>query len=197
MKIMISESQLNHLMGMDEVGTMGSKRWDFKSESLKNMMKSHHMDKQRSEGKLNYLWKNKLKLDNLMDYAFGDDILINVYLHNGNMVLGQIILEKFEDGYSIVDIHISEELSGKEIGINIYLNLVKILNKPLYSGSSQTVFSKFGIWKKLMNRFPDRVVGYHNGNEQELEMRGGELYAGDCEVYSHDEDCGDVRLKLK
>lgn len=184
-------------MNMDEVGNMGSTRWGFSSESLKDTMRSHRIDVQRSEGIINYLWKNKLNLDNLRDYAFGDDLFMSVYLHNGETILGKIELEKFEDGYSVISIHLSEEISGKELGIKTYLSLINVLNKPLYSGAQQTTFSKFGIWKKLINKFPDRVVGYHNGYEQELEIRDGELYAGDCEVYSHDEDCGDVRLKLK
>jgi hypothetical protein len=196
MKIEITESQFNRLMSVDEIGNMGRKRWEFKPISLKQMKSENETQKNLYKGKVNNIWKNKLNLDGLMDYAFGDSLLFNVYLHDNENILGQITLSKFEDGYSVIDIHFSESISGKELGLKIYLSLIKILNSPLYSGDSQTSFSRLGIWDKLINRYPDRVVGFHNGSDQYLETREGELYAGDCVVYAHDEDCGDVRLKL-
>ena len=197
MKIKLTESQFNRLMDMDELGTIsGTEKWKYKPKSLSTIIKLHNTEKEKSEGKLNYLWQNKLNLGSLMDFAFGDEIKIDVYLHDIQTILGYIVLENFEDGFSVVDIHISEEFGGKEYGLNIYVKLTKLLNKPIYSGQSQTIFSRKGIWKKLMDRYPENVVGYHNGSDQYLEMRDGELYAGDCVVYGHDEDCGDVRLKL-
>jgi hypothetical protein len=196
MKIEITESQFNRLMSVDEIGNMGRERWEFKPISLKQMKSENETQKNLYKGRVDNIWKNKLNLDGLMDYAFGDDLIFEIYLHDNENILGQITLSKFEDGYSIVDIHFSESISGKELGLKIYLSLIKILNSPLYSGNSQTSFSKFGIWNKLISRYSDKVVGFHNGSDQYLEYREGELYAGDCPVYGHDEDCGDVRLKL-
>jgi hypothetical protein len=196
MKIEITESQFNRLMSVDEIGNMGRERWEFKPISLKQMKSENETQKNLYKGRVDNIWKNKLNLDGLMDYAFGDDLIFDIYLHDNENILGQITLSKFEDGYSIVDIHFSESISGKELGLKIYLSLIKILNSPLYSGNSQTSFSKFGIWNKLISRYSDKVVGFHNGSDQYLEYREGELYAGDCPVYGHDEDCGDVRLKL-
>jgi len=197
MKILLSESQFERLMSVDEIGTMGSTRWEATPTSLSDMLRHNLNQKISSKDRMNFLWKNKLNIDGLKDYAFGDEYVIDIFLHDEEMIYGQIILEKFMDGFAVVDIHVNKNFSGKEIGVKIYMSLIDILKSPLYSGASQTVFSKFGIWNKLMNRFPDRVVGFHNGSEQYLDMRDGELYAGDCPVYGHDEDCGDVRLKLK
>ena len=130
MKIEITESQFNRLMSVDEVGNMGKKRWKFKPISLKQMKSENETQKNLYKGKVNNMWNNKLNLDGLMDYAFGDSLLFNVYLHDNENILGQITLSKFEDGYSVIDIHFSESISGKELGLRIYLSLINVSIPP-------------------------------------------------------------------
>jgi hypothetical protein len=186
MKIKLTETQYNTLIKMNELGIISSKeKMEYTPNNIDNL-------------ETGVLWKDSLNLSPYYDYAIvrEDKRIIDIYLHDGKKKHLMLNLFEYEDGYMVVNIVGSKEISGQGIGVRIYDAVVNTFKKPLYSGSSQTIFSRLGIWKKLMDMYPDRIVGFHNGSNQYLEYRDGELYAGDCPVYGHDEDCGDVRLKL-
>jgi len=183
MKIILSEEQLKFLLEwthkeeFDEVYIMppfsriGSKSQinlsDIENDSLKN------------EKKL--IWKNKLNLDNYFDIAYIESdnpklIKIKIYDESKNIVMLVDMLESFLDGNQIKYTSVSTEASGKKLGAKCYARIVELTKKPLYSDEIQTEETKYGIWFKLYEQFPNKIFAYSNGKDNKIKKIGREFY---------------------
>jgi len=71
-----------------------------------------------------------------------------------NKPIGGFRLKKFEDGYKVESVSIYEAYRNNGIGKNMYLHMIKTLQKenmPLYSDNAQTPAAK-AIWEKLVDK---------------------------------------------
>jgi hypothetical protein len=87
------------------------------------------------------------------------------------------------DGFKIGTISSTLESRGKELAFKIYVGLSKKFKKPIYSDSTQTESSRFGIWQKLIKTFPNNVVGFDQKNKEDLKLsfKNGEINVKDKE----------------
>ena len=69
------------------------------------------------------------------------------------------------------DVRIEPRLRGNQYGMKLYLAIVDFYHEPLYSGSHQTSASNNGIWKKLIQQYPDRVVGFDKITRQDYKLK--------------------------
>ena len=69
-------------------------------------------------------------------------------------------ISKFHDGYKTGVVAGSQEVQGQGLGWKLYKAVSDYVKVPLYSDSTQTDASRLGIWKKLIQNYPDQVVGY-------------------------------------
>lgn len=114
---------------------------------------------------------NLVKDKQSLMFDLGNYIRIFVMLEdNPIFYLG---LRPYEDGYKVGVVHAEPEARGQGLGINIYTALVDQINKPIYSDTTQTNDSRLGIWQKLIDRFPDRVVGYDQKTKEDLPLTKG------------------------
>jgi hypothetical protein len=87
------------------------------------------------------------------------------------------------DGFKIGTISSTLESRGKELAFKIYVGLSKKFKKPIYSDSTQTELSRFGIWQKLIKNHPDNVVGFDQKDKKDLKLsfKNGEISVNDNE----------------
>jgi hypothetical protein len=87
------------------------------------------------------------------------------------------------DGFKVGTISSTLESRGKELGYKIYVGLSKKFKKPIYSDSTQTELSRFGIWQKLIKNYPDNVVGFNQKTKKDLKLsfKNGEINVNDKE----------------
>jgi hypothetical protein len=69
-------------------------------------------------------------------------------------------VSKFHDGYKTGSVAGDKEVSGQGLGWKLYKAVSDYLHVPLYSDSTQTSDSKKAIWQKLIDNYPEHVVGY-------------------------------------
>lgn len=179
MKVIITESQLKMLSKeIGEIGYNPEQKYRYK-----NIIKSY-ADEIYSYGQ---------PLNIHIDIPYKNDIyepengqfLLFAYDKDKPVLMCEFYMDS--DGIEIGSIFADETIRGQEIGIKIYKQLVKTFNLPLISGGSQTANSRYGIWEKLIKKYPGKitVVDYYGGKERPLEDVGIDT------VYS------DVRYRLK
>ena len=81
-----------------------------------------------------------------------------------------VSIEGYNDGFRINDVRVEPQFRKNRIGIKLYLMLSDFFKKPIYSGRTQTQHSKNGIWYKLIDLYPDRVVGFDPKKKTDLPL---------------------------
>ena len=84
-----------------------------------------------------------------------------------------LILEisNYYDGFAVNNIRIEPSLRGNHYGMKLYLAITDFCQKPLYSGAQQTTASNNAIWKKLIEQYPNRVVGFDQRSRTDLKLK--------------------------
>jgi len=77
-------------------------------------------------------------------------------------------VSKFHDGYKTGAVAGDTEVSGQGLGWKLYKAVSDYLHVPLYSDSTQTSDSKKAIWQKLIDNYPEQVVGYDQTSRKNL-----------------------------
>jgi len=107
--------------------------------------------------------------DNVIIFKSNEDLLRYIILQNGNPVL-YIGFSKFLDGYKSGTVATEIVGRGKGLAQKAYLNASDILGVPIYSDTTQTDASRLGIWDKLIQQYPDRIVGYDQKTNKNLPL---------------------------
>ena len=79
-------------------------------------------------------------------------------------------LSKFLDGYKSGTVATEVAGRGKGLAQKAYLNVSDILGVPIYSDTTQTDASRLGIWDKLIQQYPERIVGYDQKTNKNLPL---------------------------
>jgi len=146
------------------------------------------------------VWENKLNLDDYNDIAYiilnyPEKLHIDIYNADYDIIM-KLKLRKLLDGYQISYTSVAEKASGKRLAIRCYLKFVETTKRPLYSDYTQTPESRFGIWYKLYELFPDKVHVFVNGKIYDIKMVDNEMYYDDNKkVYDEENDTNPI-LKL-
>jgi hypothetical protein len=106
---------------------------------------------------------------NVIIFKANEDLLRYIILQDGNPVL-YIGLSKFLDGYKSGTVATEIAGRGKGLAQKAYLNASDILGVPIYSDTTQTDASRLGIWNKLIQQYPDRIVGYDQKTNKNLPL---------------------------
>jgi hypothetical protein len=107
--------------------------------------------------------------NNVIIFKFNEYLLRYIILQDGNPVL-YIGLSRFLDGYKSGTVATEIEGRGKGLAQKAYLNASDILGVPIYSDTTQTDASRLGIWDKLIQQYPDRIVGYDQKTNKDLPL---------------------------
>jgi hypothetical protein len=121
------------------------------------------------EKKLPVVHKDK----NVIIFKSNEDLLRYIILQDGNPVL-YIGFSKFLDGYKSGAVAVEIQGRGKGLAQKAYINASDILGVPIYSDSTQTDASRLGIWDKLIQQYPDRIVGYDQKTNKNLPLSVGD-----------------------
>jgi hypothetical protein len=121
------------------------------------------------EKKLPVVHKDK----NVTIFKSNEDLLRYIILQDGNPVL-YIGFSKFLDGYKSGAVATEIQGRGKGLAQKAYINASDILGVPIYSDSTQTDASRLGIWDKLIQQYPDRIVGYDQKTNKNLPLSVGD-----------------------
>lgn len=103
-------------------------------------------------------------------YESNYSIRIFGFLPNESLPSLMMEVGKFEDGYQVYNVRVEPSLRGKAIASKLYAMFVKAYRAPLYSGQQQTTASNNGIWKKLIQVYPNRVVGFDQKTKEDLPL---------------------------
>ena len=106
---------------------------------------------------------------NVIIFKANEDLLRYIILQDGNPVL-YIGLSKFLDGYKSGTVATEAAGRGKGLAQKAYLNVSDILGVPIYSDTTQTDASRLGIWDKLIQQYPERIVGYDQKTNKNLPL---------------------------
>lgn len=79
-------------------------------------------------------------------------------------------MSRFHDGYKTGVVAGDESIKGQGLGYKVYLAASDYLRTPLYSDSTQTNDSRYGIWEKLIKLVPSRVVVYDQRTRQDTPL---------------------------
>jgi hypothetical protein len=107
--------------------------------------------------------------NNVIIFKANEDLLRYIILQNGDPVL-YIGLSKFLDGYKSGTVATEIAGRGKGLAQQAYLNASDILGVPIYSDTTQTDASRLGIWDKLIQQYPNRIVGYDQKTNKDLPL---------------------------
>jgi hypothetical protein len=107
--------------------------------------------------------------NNVIVFKANEDLLRYIILQNGDPVL-YIGLSKFLDGYKSGTVATEIAGRGKGLAQQAYLNASDILGVPIYSDTTQTDASRLGIWDKLIQQYPNRIVGYDQKTNKDLPL---------------------------
>jgi hypothetical protein len=113
--------------------------------------------------------------DELKNYKQQEDILkipyknitlqgsnsTNIFLFKDNKPIVYAHFNKFNDGLQSKYITKSKSANISNLGVMLYEAVVNNLKLPVYSDLQQTEASKKGIWSKLFQKYPERVVAYN------------------------------------
>lgn len=150
-----------------------------------------HQILQKTSGKKSYkiLWENKLNLNDLNDVAYVDlryPVDLEIRLFDDNYHLhAKVKLKKFKDGYMVQFTEVYPIASGSRLGMKIYVKLVEVLNKPLYSDYIQTEEARRAIWEKIYMMYPDKLFAYYRNKLYKVYLFNKIMTFGDGKpVYS-------------
>jgi hypothetical protein len=118
-------------------------------------------------------------------YDMGDHVRVFVLDDQGPVLY--LALEKFLDGFKTNAVQIHPRGQGKNLGFKIYQAVSDTFQRPLYSDYTHTDASRLGIWKKLIDRFPNRIVGYDQRAKEDLPLSStpqGPAVRGNQPVYA-------------
>jgi len=107
------------------------------------------------------------KDNNVIIFKASEDLLRYIILQDGVPVL-YLGLSKFLDGYKSGAVATEIAGRGKGLAQKAYLSASDILGVPIYSDTTQTDASRRGIWDKLIQQYPDRIVGYDQKTNKNL-----------------------------
>jgi hypothetical protein len=219
MKVIISDKQLlsllesYHKQEFEEIDLIGDmERRSFKIPAVSDInpdidfdVQKHYDDNTRKTFQKNIgtkksfsqkiLWQNELNIDDYNDIGFVElndmnRIKIRLYDDNFDMVLAMTI-ERYMDGYQVVATITSDLGAGKKIAFRTYVKLSQYIKKPLYSDSTQTNGSKYGIWYKLFNVFQNKVFAVYENERYPIKMVNGEMTFSDNKKVYRDSDDDD------
>lgn len=207
MKIIISDKQLlsllesYHKQEFEEIDLIGDmERRSFKIPAVSDInpdidfdVQKHYDDNTRKTFQKNIgtiksfsqkiLWQNKLNIDDYNDIGFVElndmnRIKIRLYDDNFDMVLAMTI-KRYKNGYQIASTITSDLGAGKKIAFRTYVKLSQYIKKPIYSDTTQSNGSRYGIWYKLYNVFPNKVFTVYDDELYPIKMIDGEMFFGD------------------
>lgn len=95
-------------------------------------------------------------------------------------------LEKFLDGFKSGAVAAEPRARGKNLAFEIYQAVSDTFHRPIYSDVTQTDASRLAIWNKLLQAFPDRVVGHDQKTNQDLpidQTEHGPVVRGNQPIY--------------
>jgi hypothetical protein len=139
---------------LDEIIDMPpiTKRMDIQSMYNDTLIKvKYHEASQLTP--INFPIKNQIFREDNYGYKF--------FLFNKeNKPVFYLGVSKFHDGLKTGAVAGDKEVSGQGLGWKLYKAVSDYLHVPLYSDSTQTSDSKKAIWQKLIDNYPEQVVGY-------------------------------------
>ena len=122
---------------------------------------SDYLYKRIKQGKITHRFDLNLPYKNKTFEIPNEDHFILILYNNKDIpILGFEFKYSGNGSIEVLYIHGNKEIRGQEIGVKIYEELSKHIKAPIYSGEQQTPYSRFGIWKKLIDKYPDKVVPY-------------------------------------
>jgi hypothetical protein len=101
-------------------------------------------------------------------YDMGDHVRVFVMDEKGPVLY--LALEKYLDGFKTNAVQIHPRGQGKNLAFKVYQAVSDTFQRPLYSDQTHTDASRLGIWKKLIDKFPDRLVGYDQATREDLPL---------------------------
>jgi hypothetical protein len=101
-------------------------------------------------------------------YDMGDHLRVFVIDDQGPVLY--LALEKFLDGFKTNAVQIHPRGQGKNLAFKVYQAVSDTFQRPLYSDQTHTDASRLGIWKKLIDKFPNRLVGYDQATREDLPL---------------------------
>lgn len=104
---------------------------------------------------------------NTIVFQVGADMIRYIILSQGKPIL-YLGLTKFLDGWKSGVVAAELEARGQELATKIYLQASDLLKQPIYSDTTQTDASRLGIWNKLIQIVPGRVVGFDQKTNNDL-----------------------------
>lgn len=179
MKIIITESQFGRIS--KEIGEIGyNPQREYPSKDLIDI---YAEDIPKYGKPLNI--HLDIPYENVIYQPKNEEFILLAYHNDKPVMLCIFFIEK--NSIEIEGIFANEVIRGQEIGIKTYEQIAKKFGLPISSGGSQTKYSRYGIWEKLIKKYPDNitVVDDYGGKERPLEDVGIDT------VYS------DVRYRLK
>jgi hypothetical protein len=139
------------------------------------------------------IWRDKLNLDDYNDIAYvkvnnPEQIYIDLYTDD-NQIAMSLKMRRLLDGYQITWSTVTKMAEGKRLAARCYVRLSEVIDLPIYSDSSQTEDSRYGIWYKLYEMHKKRLRVLVNKKEYKIKMVGNEMtYGNDKKVYSNESD---------
>jgi hypothetical protein len=111
-----------------------------------------------------------LKIGGLATRVFEIHNGYRVFVLDNDTPILYLALPKFLDGLQSAAVAVEPMARGKGLAQKIYLAISDQFKLPIYSDLTQTDASRNGIWGKLLNKYPDRIVGYDQKTKQELPL---------------------------
>jgi hypothetical protein len=151
MKILLTEQQLNSLKkDVGEISYIGN--YD-SGDAYHTLMYSN----QQIQGKNSKPIKLKLQLPyRNKTYKINNAFITMLYQNTYDPILS-CRFHINEWGINIDHILADKSIRGQEIGIKVYQQLGLSLDLPVCSGTQQNSYSRYGIWEKLMIKYPDKI----------------------------------------
>ena len=136
--------------------------------------------KNSSQGLVTWAYDDSIKNNSEVIYQDSDtvifryspDLIRYIVLSNGKPI-AYLGLTKFLDGWKSGAVATEVEARGQGLATSIYLKASDLLNQPIYSDTTQTDASRLGIWNKLIQQVPERVVGFNQKTNQDLPLSIG------------------------
>jgi len=189
MNIRIHERQLQRLL----------EKYQENSKSVRHIDDLGTLSKTKINNKFNsLLFDNEMNIENYNDIAYKkyDNSKIFIYLYNNKKIVFYLSLLNNDFGYSIEGVASHLSVSGKGLAQKVYLRIVEMMQEPLFSDLKQTYSSRYGIWYKLYNKYPNRIGCVKNSTKHKVEMVNDEMICDGDNVYSTSSEENEIRLIL-
>lgn len=150
---------------IDEIGYNPKKEYQFK-DTINRYINKTHLYGQPIDVHLDIPYKNVIYQPDEGSFV------LFAYDKDNPVMMCEFNIES--DSIEIQGIFADESIRGQEIGIKTYEQLIKNFKLPLISDSGQNQYSRFGIWEKLIKKYPDNitVVDDYGGEERPLKDIG-------------------------